>query len=132
METKDLKSTLTFNTSPHDIYEMLMDSKKHAHLIQSKAEISRDVGGKFSVFDNSIIGVNLELVKDKKIIQTWHADDWPKDYYSKITFVLKKIEDKTELNFTHTGIPKKSYESVKSGWDEYYWNPMKKMIAKGN
>ena len=130
MKTKDLKSTITFKTSPHEVYEMLMDSKKHADLIKSKAKISRKVGGKFSVFNGSINGVNLELVKDHKIIQSWHANDWPKDYYSKIEFVIEKIKDKAKVKFTHTGIPENSYESVKTGWHEFYWNPMKEMTEK--
>jgi len=32
---------------PHDVYEMLMDEKKHARFTAGAAQISRDVGGAF-------------------------------------------------------------------------------------
>jgi len=75
MVTRTIKQSVTIKASPHVVYEALMDSKKHAAFTGGKATISRKVGGKFSVFDEYAEGENLELVPDKKIVQSWRASD---------------------------------------------------------
>lgn len=122
---KTIKQSVTFNANPHEIYEMLMDSKKHSEMTEAQAEISRKVGGKFSVWGGDISGFNLELVKDKKIVQKWRSSDWPDGHYSIATFELKKIGNKTKLIFTQTDVPDDKYEDVKQGWIDFYWDKMK-------
>ena len=67
---------------------------------------------------------------DKEIVQNWRASHWPKGYFSKVRFLLKKSKDGTALSFTQTGIPADDYQSKKEGWIEHYWKPMKKMLEK--
>lgn len=109
-----------------------MDSKRHSKLTESKVKISREVGGSFSIFEGSLSGKNLELIQDKKIVQSWRSDgeNWPKGYYSKITLVLEPVQDGTLVKFMHVDIPEASYDSVKEGWDMYYWEPLKEMLEK--
>lgn len=130
MPTKNIKQTTTFKASPHDVYESLMDSRKHAKFTEGKASISRKVGGKFSISDGYIEGVNLELVPDEKIVQSWRASDWPERHYSTVTFKLTKVEDGTRLTFTQTGVPDDQYEDISQGWRDYYWKPMREFLEK--
>jgi activator of HSP90 ATPase len=125
-----IRQSVTFKTSPHEVYEALMDSRKHRKFTGSKTSISRKAGGKFSVYDGGLSGVNLELVPDKKIVQSWRADDWLEGHYSKATFTFKTVDGKTRLTFTQTGVPEKHYEEIKQGWHDYYWKPMKDMLEK--
>jgi len=128
MKTKSIRQTATFKTSPHNVYEALMDAKLHARFTGGKANINRKVGGKFSVFDGYAEGVNLELVPDEKIVQSWRASDWPEGHYSKAIFSLKDVEKGTRLTFTQTGVPENQYEDISQGWRDYYWTPMKEML----
>jgi activator of HSP90 ATPase len=130
METKTIKRSVPIKASPHDVYEALMDAKKHAEFTGGKAIISRKVGGKFSAFDGYAEGVNLELVPDKKIVQSWRAEDWPEGHYSKVTFAFKATTSGTQLTFTQTGLPEESADDVAQGWKDYYWAPMKEMLEK--
>ena len=130
METKTIKQTVTFKAGPHDVYEALMDSKKHAKFTGDKASISRKVGGKFSAFDGYSEGTNLELVPDSKIVQTWRASDWPEGHYSQASFTFKEIPGGTRLSFIQTGVPAKQYDDISQGWRDYYWAPMKDMLEK--
>ena len=130
METKTVKQTVTFKASPHEVYEALMDSKKHAKFTGDKATISRKVGGKFSTFDGYSEGINLELIPDRKIVQTWRASDWPEGHYSKVTFSFKEIPGGTRLTFIQTDVPAKQYDDIAQGWRDYYWAPMKEMLEK--
>ena len=125
---KTIRQTATFTASPHEVYEILMDARKHAGLTGGKARISREIGGAFSIYDGEIEGKNLELVPDRKIVQSWRYSDWPKGHYSTATFELEKIEKGTRLKFTQTDVPDDKYEEIKQGWKDYYWQPMKEML----
>jgi activator of HSP90 ATPase len=130
MANKTIRQSVTFKVSPHQVYEALMDSKVHSKFTGGKATISRKVGGKFTAYDGYAEGVNLELVPDKKIVQTWRASDWPTDHYSKVTFDIKEVNDGSRLTFTQTGVPEEQYEDVSQGWRDYYWAPMKQLLEK--
>ncbi len=130
MKTKNIKQTVTFKASPHEVYEVLMDSEKHSKLTESEAIISRAVRGKFTIYGGEIEGVNLYLVPDQKIVQSWRYSDWPEGRYSKATFSLKKVPGGTRLNFTQTGVPEEHYDDISQGWHDYYWGPMKEMLEK--
>ena len=108
----------------------LMDSRKHARFTGDTASISRKVGGKIMAHGGYITGTNVELVPDEKIVQTWHAADWPEGRESKVTFSLKPVEGGTRLTFTYTGVPDEHHESIKQGWIEHYWTPMRAMLDK--
>jgi activator of HSP90 ATPase len=126
--SKTIRQTATFKVSPHEVYELLMDSKKQAELEGGEAKISRKVGGKFTISSGDIEGTNLELVPDKKIVQSWRYSDWPEGHYSTATFSLEETAKGTRLTFTQTGVPDDKYEDIKQGWKDYYWAPMKDML----
>lgn len=50
MKTKTLRQTVMFKARPRQVYDILMDSKKHRSLSGEKANISRKVGGKFTAW----------------------------------------------------------------------------------
>jgi uncharacterized protein YndB with AHSA1/START domain len=76
MKTKTLQQTVTFKASPRQVYDMLMDSKKHQSLSGQRAKISRKVGGKFTAWGLRISGFNLALKPGQKIVQAWRATGW--------------------------------------------------------
>jgi activator of HSP90 ATPase len=130
METRTVRQTAIFKANAHEVYEALMDSRKHSVFTGSKASISRKIGGKFTAYDGYIEGVNLELVPDEKIVQSWRGSDWAEGHYSRATFSLKKVEGGTRLTFTQTEVPEEQYEPIIQGWRDYYWKPMKEMLEK--
>ena len=125
MKTKTIHQSVTFKASPHDVYEALMDSKKHSKFTGFKASISREVGGKINAYGGYIEGVNVKLVPDKNIVQKWRGSDWPDEHYSTVTFELKKSGKGTKLIFTQIDVPEEHYEPVNKGWVEHYWDKMK-------
>ena len=138
MKTQNIKQSVSFNCSVHDIYDALMNSKKHSKFTNSIAKIGKKVGDKFSVWDGDVHGINIELIPDEKIVQNWRFNypDWPQDYFSKVIFNIKSIKPDKDNNirskilFFHTGIPEKYAKDIESGWKDYYWEPMKKMLEK--
>jgi len=132
METKSIKQTVTFDAPPQKVYELIMDQKKHAAFTNSKVVMSKEINGKFDVFDGYCSGYNIELIDGEKIVQAWNfvEDGWPSDHYSICTFTFKHIETGTKLVFSQTLIPAHKAEELKSGWKEFYWKPMKEFLKK--
>ena len=74
---KTIRQTATIRgATPHDIFETIMDSKKHTKLSRQPTTVSRRVGGAFKV-GHDLEGTQLTLTKDKRIVQTWRANNWP-------------------------------------------------------
>lgn len=128
MRTRTVRQSVTFKASPREVYEMLMDSRKHSAFTGDKATISRKPGGRFKVGEY-IRGVNLELVPDEKIVQSWRGSDWPEGHFSRAVFSLKPIEGGSRLTLVQSGVPEDGYSEIKQGWHDYYWKPMKEMLA---
>ena len=131
MTTKTLRQTITFkNATPQEVYDALVDSRKHSIFSGAKVKIDPTIGGAFSAYHGYITGTNLELIPDKKIVQTWHASDWPDDHMSTVTFLLSRTKNGTKLVFTHVDIPANDYENIKQGWIDFYWEPMEQFLTK--
>ena len=124
-----ISQTVQFDAAPEEVFELLMDGKKHAAFSGSPARISRKAGGSFSAYDDYATGKNIEIVPGKKIVQEWRASDWEEGVFSIATFVISKSGSGAKLVFTQTGVPEGSVDEISEGWREFYWGPMKKMLA---
>jgi len=130
-----------FKSSRKRVYEALTDAKQFDKVIQlsgvmqsmhlgdKPAEISREVGGAFTLFGGYITGRHVELVPDERIVQAWRAGDWPPGIYSIAKFELVEQGCGTRIVFDHTGFPKGEAESLASGWKAHYWEPLEKLLA---
>jgi activator of HSP90 ATPase len=130
LKTKTIKQVILFQLTPHELYEMILDPKKHLEFTGAKAKIDRKVHGKFSVWDGYITGENIKLEKDKKIVQRWTCSDLPEGYYTEVAFEFKKAKEGTQLIFTQTKVPLENYKELVQGWKDYYWKPIKIMSDK--
>ena len=119
---------IDFNASPQRIYEALLDAKQFSEFSGRQAEIDREVGGAFSLFDGHIAGRNVELVPNKRIVQAWRTADWPEGVYSIARFELKAQGSGTHLVFDHTGFPKGLRDHLAEGWEGHYWLLLKKYL----
>ncbi len=126
---KVVRQQVTLRAKKHDVYEALMDSRKHAKFTESKASISRRVGGAIMAAGGYIEGQNLRLKADELIVQKWRAKDWPKGHYSTAAFRLRARKGKTVLFFTQRNVPDKAYKDMKQGWKYFYWEKMKKTFG---
>ena len=85
-------------------------------------------GSAFKV-GHDLEGKNLKLTKDRRIVQTWRANNWPKGTYSKATFAFARAAGGTRVTFTQTGVPGQFYGEISKGWREYYWTPLRKQFG---
>jgi len=132
MKTKSIKQTVAFTDSPDEVYELIMDAKKHSKFSGSNVKMSKKINGKFEVFDGYCHDYNIELEQGKKIVQAWHFDEdgWPEDHYSICSFQFEATPNGTKLSFCQTNIPEHKVEELKQGWENYYWMTMKSYLAE--
>jgi uncharacterized protein YndB with AHSA1/START domain len=92
VKTKTIQQTVKLPGSPREVYELLMDSKKHESLSGERAHISRKAGGKFTAWNGHITGFNLAVKPGEKIVQAWRATGWWPDHYSVAIFAIEKAK----------------------------------------
>jgi activator of HSP90 ATPase len=127
--------------TPHRIYDALTDASqfqkmellsaamKTIDVNSHPAVISREPGGAFSVFGDYIVGRQIELVPDKRIVQAWRTMNWPPGIYSIARFELAGQDSSTRLIFDHIGFPAGTAEHLAAGWKANYWEPLEKLLG---
>ena len=92
--------------TPEEVYNAWLSSKGHAAMTGSAASISAEVGGEFDAWDGYIHGKNLELVPNKRIVQSWRTSEFSKDEPdSRLEITLEPSGESTKLTLRHTGLP---------------------------
>jgi activator of HSP90 ATPase len=125
-----LHQEVVFNASPHRIYEIFLDAKQFAAFTgMPAAEVSHEAGGAFSMFGGMIVGRNIELVPDQRIVQAWRPANWDPGVYSVVKFEFKAQGSKTSLVLDHTGFPEGDYAHLGPGWKMRYWDPLAKYLG---
>jgi activator of HSP90 ATPase len=120
--TPTIEQSVTFKTTPAELYELFMDSAKHTAATGAPAKISRKVGGKWSAFGGMILGKNLALLPNRMIVQSWRSSAWKESDPDSILVVqFNKIQGGAAINLAHVGVPPYDYKGVTEGWRTYYW-----------
>jgi uncharacterized protein YndB with AHSA1/START domain len=132
IKTRTIRQTVLIHAPPEDVYAALMTTRGHAAFTGAKARISPRVGGTFEAWDGYIHGTNLELVPNRKIVQSWRPseEDWPEGHDSKVTFVLVPYRGGTRLTFYHSDIPSQHAGHLSEGWKSSYWVPLKAYVEQ--
>jgi len=119
-----------FKANPKRVYEALTDAKQFSKFTgDAPTEISAEAGGAFSCFGGMIVGRNLELLPNRRIVQAWRVGNWEPGVYSIIRFEFKEQSDGTRLVLDHTGFPEDNRDHLDAGWASNYWEPLKKYLA---
>jgi activator of HSP90 ATPase len=131
-----------FKVSRKRVYDALTDTKQFDQIIQLSPEmqagksfgtsptaISREPGGAFSIFGGHIIGRQIELIPNVRIVQAWRVVDWDPGVYSIAKFELIEEGPGTKLVCDHTGFPKGQAEHLAEGWKSHYWDSLEKFLA---
>jgi activator of HSP90 ATPase len=120
---------IDFHPSPQRLYEAILDQKQFAAFSGMAATIDATPGGAFSQFGGLIVGRNVELVLNQRIVQAWRPSHWDAGIYSIVHFEFKPRATETTLIFDHTGFPAGEYDHLDWGWHNHYWDPLKKFLV---
>ena len=131
-----------FRADRSRVYEALTDTKQFNEIAKIAAakdpgislekvptEISREVGGTFTLFGGIILGRHIELVPNTRIVQAWRVVNWDPGVYSIVKFELVDQGNGTKIVFDHTGFPRGDAEHLATGWKAHYWESLAKFLA---
>jgi activator of HSP90 ATPase len=124
-----LHQEIDLKASTERIYEVLLDSKQFGAATGLPAQIDPIEGGPFKTFGGLIVGRNVELVSNERIVQAWRPTHWDSGIYSIVRFQLKPQASGAFVILDHTGFPEGEYDHLNEGWPTRYWEPLKKFLA---
>jgi activator of HSP90 ATPase len=115
--SKTIKITRHIKADPDEIYRALVNAFSLELWTGEQAEMSEEPGSEFSIFGGSIIGINIEFITDKKIVQKWYFGE---DTLSDVSITLTPEKGKTKVEVFHEGVPEEAYENMLEGWKDTY------------
>ena len=140
--SESIHQEVVFTASRKRVYEALTDAKQFEHVVQLSdamktrmppaappSQISPEVGAAFSTFGGLIVGRQIELVPNERIVQAWRPAYWKPGVYSIVKFELADSGSGTKLVLDHKGFPEGDAQSLLKGWNENYWEPLEKFLA---
>jgi activator of HSP90 ATPase len=126
---KTIKQKVKFRAPPTAIYTLIANAKSHRAFTGKAASVEEVIGGRFSSYGGSIVGINVDLLPGKRIVQAWRARSFPEGIFSMATFNLIPTRGGgTELTLIHRGVPKELIPRISAEWRELYWDKMKKYL----
>ena len=122
---------VTINSKAEKFYEAYLSSEGHTALTGSPARVDGTVDGDFTAWDGYIQGMFLELEKNKRTVQAWRTAEFPEEAEDSIVeILLEEDHGKTKLTLKHTNIPKGQADEYKTGWEDFYFKPMREWSEK--
>ncbi|SEW43388.1 Uncharacterized conserved protein YndB, AHSA1/START domain [Chitinophaga sp. YR573] len=119
---KDYKKHFVVPAPPEDIYKALTNPATIQLWTGEPAEMSDVAGSEFSLWSESITGMNLEFENDKKIVQEWYFGE--QEEASIVTIILHPSKKGTDAELRHTNIPDEAYDDIVEGWNDAYFGAL--------
>jgi activator of HSP90 ATPase len=129
--TPVIEHSVSFRATPAKPYELFMDLAMHSAATGMPAKVSCKVGGKWSAFGGMILGKNLVLTPNRRIVQAWRSLEWKKaDPDSILVVSFEKVAGgNSTVHLVHVGVPSYDHQGVTQGWVKFYWDPWKVYLA---
>ena len=130
LRTTTIRQRVTLPADPAAVYEAITSARRHRAFTGAGATGTARVGASFTAWDGYIQGRHLALEKARRIIQEWTTTEWPRGYApSLLDLRLAPKGSGTLLTVVHTGVPLAQAASLRDGWHEFYWTPLKRYLT---
>ena len=117
--------------TPRQIYDTWLDGRGHTAMTGSAAEASSIEGGTFTAWGGYISGRNLTLEPGRRIVQAWRTTRFTAgDPDSQIEVLLEPAAEGTRITLHHTNVPDGHTGYQDGGWQEHYFEPMKRYFGE--
>lgn len=119
---KDYKKYYLISAPPEEVYIALTNPATIQLWSGEKAVMSTVPGSEFSLWEESIVGKNLEFVESRKIVQQWYFGDQEEE--SIVTIILHPHKSGTSVELRHTNIPDEDFQDITDGWTDNYFGAL--------
>jgi activator of HSP90 ATPase len=125
---KEFKKYFKIQASVQDVYNALVNPNVIELWTGDDVVMDDQVGTEFSLYEGNITGKNLEIEKEKKIVQQWYFGD--QEEASIVTIKLHADKENTSVEVRHTNIPDEAYENIVEGWSYAYFEPIMELLEE--
>jgi uncharacterized protein YndB with AHSA1/START domain len=117
---KDYKKYFIIPAPPEELFIALTNPATIQLWTGEPAVMSLEPGSEFSLWEDSIVGRNLEFEIGKKIVQQWYFGE-DEEAPSIVTIKLHPHAHGTSVELRHTNIPDEEYDDIVEGWNDVYF-----------
>ncbi|MBV7532361.1 SRPBCC domain-containing protein [Chitinophaga sp. sic0106] len=121
---KDFKKHFIVRAEPEEVYAALTNPATIQLWTGEKAVMSTEPGTEFSLWEDSIVGRNLEFEEGRKIVQEWYFGEEEAEEPSIVTIILHPSKKGTDVELKHTNIPDEAFEDITEGWATQYFGAL--------
>jgi len=123
--------TSVIPASAQEIYDAWLDSLAHSEMTGGEASMSDEIDAEVSAWDGYITGRNLELIPGERIVQSWRTTQFAEEHEDSIVrLTFEEGTDGTLITLVHSNVPDEQTSYELGGWQEHYFEPMKKYFGK--
>jgi activator of HSP90 ATPase len=115
---KDFKKSFKINAEPSDVYSAITNPYTIELWSGYPAKMSEEPGSEFSLWEDDIIGKNIEFVTNRKVVQEWYFGN--QNEKSIVTITIKPDGENSEVIVDQTNIPDEDFADIAEGWREFY------------
>ncbi len=124
-------------TTPKRLFEAWLDDVEHSDMTGSRATISAEVGGAFSMLDGAVAGRIVELEPYSRIVHELNTNGPARLEVSLATGsnyggLGNPQDDGTTIILRHTMAAQGQTELSPDWWEDRYFRPMDAHFATGN
>jgi len=127
---KTYKKYFKITAAPADVYNALTNKKMLEIWTGEDAEMEAVAGTEFSLWEESINGMNLEFVQAQKIVQEWYFGEEDEEKKSIVTIKLHPDKKGTIMEVVQTNIPEEAYRNIADGWEEDYYKGLNELFEE--
>lgn len=125
---KNYKSYFDIKAEPQDVFTALTNPFSIELWSGGPAVMSAEEGFEFSLWDGDIIGKNLKVVPNERLVQEWYFGEEEEELKSIVTIKLWEKKSNTSVELSQTNIPDEAYENIVEGWNEAYFGAIKALL----
>jgi len=127
---KTFKKYFKITAAPADLYNALTNKTMIEIWTGEEAVMEPTPGTEFSLWEDSICGLNLEFVQDQKIVQEWYFGEEDEDKKSIVTIKLHPDKKGTIMEVLQTNIPDEAYQNIAEGWEEDFFASLNELFEE--
>ncbi|NOR88406.1 MAG: ATPase [Bacteroidales bacterium] len=125
---KNYKTYFNIKAEPQDVFTALTNPFSIELWSGETAIMSKEVGAEFSIWGGDIVGKNVEVVENEKLVQEWFFSEENEGNPSIVNIKIWPKKSGSSVELLHTNIPDEAYENIVEGWNEAYLGAIKQLL----
>lgn len=131
MAVESIELTVEIPARPERVFRAWMSSKEHSAFTSSDAKVDATAGGRHSAYGGYIHGWVLSVNPSKRrFVQAWRTTEFSPEHPDSVVSVkVSRAKGGATVSLSHTDIPEGQGARYLKGWDEFYFEPLKKYFS---